>query len=175
MQGQATQPAGLVIPFHESRHDQKAASVRRNARMCGKWLPLIYHKDLAQWFHKLAAACVIKYITLAQLTSWAIKEGRGGSKIKLTGNKPNQSWTVTKGTRNISTVSHPTGWPRARNSHYNFSKRGRREKIFHKTIIKAPTLDALLYNQNLWEVSLSGSQKPSMWKLAGLLYSRRGS
>lgn len=74
---------------------------------------------------------------------------RAGSKIKLTGNKPNQSRALTKGTRNISTVSHPTGWPRARNFHYNFSKRGKGEKIFYKTIIKAPTLDALLYNQNL--------------------------
>lgn len=49
--------------------------------------------------------------------------GGGESKIKLTGNKANQSPAVTKGTRNISTVSHPTGWPGARNFHYNFSKR----------------------------------------------------
>lgn len=55
-------------------------------------------------------------------------EGRRGkgSRVKLTGNKLNQSRAVTKGTGDISTVSHPTAWPRARNFHYNFSKGGRK-------------------------------------------------
>lgn len=52
------------------------------------------------------------------------------SRVKLTGNKLNQSRAVTKGTRNISTVSHPTGWPRARNFHYSFSKGGRKGRKY---------------------------------------------
>lgn len=119
---------------------------------------------------KAAAACTTKCLTLAKLTSFAIKKkcGEGGGLAKLSLREIKLKLIkaeLTKGTRNISTVSHPTGWPRARNFHYNFSKRRRKgEKIFHKSIIKAPTRDALLYNQNLWEASLSGSQKPSMWK-----------
>lgn len=65
-------------------------------------------------------------------------EGRRGkgSRVKLTGNKLNQSRAVTKGTGDISTVSHPTAWPRARNFHYNFSKGGRKggKKCFTKAI-----------------------------------------
>lgn len=47
-----------------------------------------WHGDPA----KAVAACAIKCLTLAKLTFLAIKTGRGmGTKIKLTGNKPNQS------------------------------------------------------------------------------------
>lgn len=89
------------------------------------------------------------YPWLHQSSFSAMRHRRGkGSGVKLTGNKPNQSRAVTKGTRAISTVSHPTGWLRARNFHYNFSKGGRKGgKMFHKSHIKAPTQDALSHNQ----------------------------
>lgn len=81
----------------------------------------------AQGVHEASAACTTPCLTLAQSASSAVRSRRGkGSRVKLTGNKLNLSRAVTKGTRDISTVSHPRGWPRARNFHYNFSKGGRK-------------------------------------------------
>ena len=53
--------------------------------------------------------------------------------------KKKKSGRVAKGTRNISTVSHPTGWPRARNFHYNFSKRERRRKHISQKHYQGPS------------------------------------
>lgn len=92
-----------------------------------------------------------------------------GSRVKLTGNKLNQSRTVTKGTRNISTVSHPTGWPQAQNFHYNFSKGRRkgRKKCFRKTLSRPQPRMPLSHNQKSEKLAFQGV-KTQHWILAGL-------
>lgn len=63
------------------------------------------------------------------------------NRVKLTGNKLNQSRAVTKGTRNVSTVLHPTGWPWAQIFHYNFQREGeKKEKNVSQKHYESPNL-----------------------------------
>lgn len=111
--------------------DEENITLRRHASPC--------FLCQAQGVHEASAAYTTPCLTLAQSASSAMRSRRGkGSRVKLTGNKLNQSPAVTKGTGDISTVSHPTAWPRARNFHYNFSKGGRKggKKCFTKALSK---------------------------------------
>lgn len=130
-----------------SRTQKHTAAKEENITLQRHALPCFLCQ--AQGVHEASAACTTPCLTLAQSASSAMRSRRGkGSRVKLTGNKLNQSRAVTKGTRDISTVSHPTGWPQAQNFYYNFSKGGRKGgKMFQKSHIKAPTQDALPYNQ----------------------------
>lgn len=143
---------GTLHSFYTARHllhskahaaNEENITLQRHASPC--------FLCQAQGVHEASAACTTPCLTLVQSTSSAMRmrSRRGkGSRVKLTGNKLTQSRAVTKNTRDISTVSHPTGWPRAQNFHYSFSKGGRKGgKMFHKSHIKAPTQDALPHNQ----------------------------
>lgn len=102
---------------------RKSTTVQEHTSSCSLYQPAWHSEStrLQQLTQQQALA------TLAGSASSAERPRRGeGSKIKLTRNKLNQSWAITKRTRNISTVSHPTGWPSAQNFHYNFSKERRK-------------------------------------------------
>lgn len=89
-------------------------------------------------------------LNLGSAALFSREDGGEGRGIKLAGNKPNQNPAITKGTGTFLLYHIPQAGQEPGIFITTFQREGdEEEKIFHKSVNKAPTQDALLYNQNL--------------------------
>lgn len=134
-------PLCIKVKRQPGRKGQTCEECSSRAALC---------RGLAQWLCQAVAACATR-LTLALPPSLALLSHEDRDKrreIKRMGNKPNQSPAlITKGTETFLLYHIPQAGREPRIFITTFQREGdEEEKIFHKSIIKAPNQDALLYN-----------------------------